>query len=76
MTPSNEKSAQLLLDASGDKSGDVSRVTELETRVRELSDRESELLERVYAMKLENQVRVSLLEDCESTHSIVFLNMP
>ena len=40
----------------GDKKSNKSKMEKLEARVQELAVREGELMEQIYAMKLENQV--------------------
>ncbi len=55
--PPDQSSAEEDADESDDKESPTTKLAKLEARVKELTDRESELLEQVYAMKLENQVR-------------------
>ena len=53
---SDEESDKPPADGSGDKKSNKSKMEKLEARVQELAAREGELMEQVYAMKLENQV--------------------
>ena len=53
---SDKESDKPPADGSGDKKSNKSKMEKLEARVQELAAREGELMEQIYAMKLENQV--------------------